>query len=55
MFLKEQFAHIAGIMLDTSGMNSRSKVRYKVIHTVVNNINKSIPILFSGVTTMEHI
>ena len=55
MFLKQQFAHITGIMLDISGMNSRFKVGNKVIHTLVNNINKSIPILFSGVTTMEHI
>ena len=35
MFLKQQFAHITGIMLDISGMNSRFKVVNKVIHTLV--------------------
>jgi len=48
MFLKEQLAHITGIMLAISGMNSRSKVGYKVIHILVANTKKSIPILFSA-------
>ena len=50
MFLKERFAHITGIMFDI-----RSKVGNKVIHTLVNNINKSIPMLFNGIATIEHI